>query len=587
MTSLSLRAKLLILAGVPLLVAVIALAALALRAQADARVATAEVEHLDDLAVLTDIEAALRAESWLYRLRIDNPGGGPVPDEVGLTFAHLAEQSDASMATIEAADLTVDEQRAVTELYDRLIAVRQAIADQDLRAGSEALGRLHGELAFATTAARASRVAGLDSRWLGLAAAQNAVVLAGHETADAMWRLHVGAFAQAAPPGAPGPQAPRQLLGPNNATREKLAEARIWINGGIEEGQRPPAPGEDPAGPWRQVLRDAQHSGQRPFDLDEAGVADLLRLSDAYRADVSLLADQITDDLYADAASRADQAQRTGLISLGALISVVIAVITATISVLRRLTRRVDTLVESATQIAEGDFSLEAAAIGTDDEIGRIAGAMDEIRTSLQLVDDQLHALAEGDLTAPVLSDGSAGGLGQRLRLAVGELNRSTSDLIDAAHQDPLTGLLNRAGLDKHTEPLRAVDDLAVLTLDLDGFKPVNDAYGHAVGDELLCQVADRLKSAVRPEDAVARTGGDEFVVVLAGVDPEAASAMATRLAEVVAEPIDGTSAGHTINVGVSVGRAMVADGEALSDALERADQAMYARKRSRQPVFQ
>jgi len=126
---------------------------------------------------------------------------------------------------------------------------------------------------------------------------------------------------------------------------------------------------------------------------------------------------------------------------------------------------------------------------------------------------------------------------------------------------------------------LAAPELVAVLYLDLDGFKPINDTFGHRAGDDLLRTVTDRIAANIRPEDLVARLGGDEFAVLCAGVSDDAeATAVADRLIAAVVEPIDlaGTSVTVGLSVGIALGRAGDDRGAELLDA---ADKALYEAK--------
>ena len=151
---------------------------------------------------------------------------------------------------------------------------------------------------------------------------------------------------------------------------------------------------------------------------------------------------------------------------------------------------------------------------------------------------------------------------------------------------DPLTGLANRSLLrDRldHAERMARRENrgLAVLALDLNRFKIINDTFGHDAGDEVLCTVATRLVRATRDTDTVARVGGDEFVLVLPGIaDRDAAAGVAAKLYSVVGDDMDVN--GETIRVRASIGVTLSPDGNGSPpDLLKRADLAMYAAKRT------
>ena len=158
------------------------------------------------------------------------------------------------------------------------------------------------------------------------------------------------------------------------------------------------------------------------------------------------------------------------------------------------------------------------------------------------------------------------------------------------AQHDALTSLPNRIlFLDRLDTALeratRHNESFALLYIDIDGFKPVNDTYGHQVGDELLKAIALRLRGKVRQEDTVARLGGDEFAIVLEGVvDPQGA---AQRLCESIGSEIRRpyelmTPTGpQIIEVGASIGLAMFPpNGDSREQLIRAADEAMYAAKR-------
>ncbi|WP_207459278.1 EAL domain-containing protein [Azospirillum sp. SYSU D00513] len=159
---------------------------------------------------------------------------------------------------------------------------------------------------------------------------------------------------------------------------------------------------------------------------------------------------------------------------------------------------------------------------------------------------------------------------------------RSEAQITFLAHHDPLTGLPNRTqfhdNLERELARLGANGQIAVLFLDLDRFKTVNDTLGHAVGDALLKEVARRIADCIRSTDSFARLGGDEFAILLAPTRPEDTAALANRVIQALDAPfhIDGVK----IAVGTSVGIAFAPDhGRSSTQLLKRADTALYRAK--------
>ena len=167
-------------------------------------------------------------------------------------------------------------------------------------------------------------------------------------------------------------------------------------------------------------------------------------------------------------------------------------------------------------------------------------------------------------------------------------LMQAEAELRFQAHHDPLTKLTNRSLFQDRLETAlrsarRREGGLALLFVDIDDFKRVNDEHGHSVGDRVLCAVARRLEGCVRESDTVARMGGDEFIVLLADVlSACSVSAKVDRIRKVLASPLDA-SFGDVAMPSCSVGVARYpADGADAASLLGHADDAMYRAKRRR-----
>lgn len=178
------------------------------------------------------------------------------------------------------------------------------------------------------------------------------------------------------------------------------------------------------------------------------------------------------------------------------------------------------------------------------------------------------------------------------LQLEIIERKQAEKRANELATRDALTGLYNRRSLlervdDAIIRATRRMESLAVLFLDLDKFKEVNDTFGHHVGDELLRQVAARITASVRVSDVVARIGGDEFIVLLEGLSSYADVA---KLAEKIgAANLQPCSIGpHCITISASIGVSLYPqDGSSAAELLQEADSAMYGAKHACRGSFQ
>ena len=229
----------------------------------------------------------------------------------------------------------------------------------------------------------------------------------------------------------------------------------------------------------------------------------------------------------------------------------------------RRVLRPLAALTQATRQLTTGDLDRSVEGTARDDEIGSVATALEALRRGT------LHARS---IEATAAADRSVAEA--RVRYL--------------AHHDPLTGLPNRALLEQRLERAaaqtgRAGSSMALLCIDLDGFKAVNDSYGHAAGDMLLREAARRLLRTVRETDTVARVGGDEFIVVLSpeSLTSDLVECVARRIIDTLADFYDvgeGRQAVVTASVGISL---FPDDGISFDGLLGNADMAMYRVKQS------
>jgi diguanylate cyclase (GGDEF)-like protein len=174
----------------------------------------------------------------------------------------------------------------------------------------------------------------------------------------------------------------------------------------------------------------------------------------------------------------------------------------------------------------------------------------------------------------------------ERLQSALKAEQARVKELEASADTDPLTQVFNRRGFDRELKRSLAYVQrywtrAALIYVDLDGFKPVNDQHGHAAGDAVLAAVAAVLVRNVRASDTVARLGGDEFGLILWNRSEADAAAKAWALEAAVGEASVEWDGG-ALAVGASIGFAMLGPSDELAEVLARADHAMYARKAAR-----
>jgi diguanylate cyclase len=224
-----------------------------------------------------------------------------------------------------------------------------------------------------------------------------------------------------------------------------------------------------------------------------------------------------------------------------------------------------------------------------------LAGAHRASALAAQLADSAVSlnhlGMFSGNSLPLLASVGSVVLLGMLLMLSVmesrlrAELQNAAGRIDNATHNDALTALPNRATFERRLEAAASRGDIenksvALLFIGLDGFKPINDTFGRPVGDQLLCEVAQRLRGGVSRDDLVARVGGDEFAVLMAfDADKPGVAALARRLMAVIAEPFD--LEGRNVQITASVGMVMYPLHGAQSTSLMHAEAAARSVKRS------
>jgi diguanylate cyclase (GGDEF)-like protein len=250
----------------------------------------------------------------------------------------------------------------------------------------------------------------------------------------------------------------------------------------------------------------------------------------------------------------------------------------------RSLTRPLARLTRRAAEVSAGQLDGDDVGETGPREVASLGRAFDEVCSNLRLVEEQTGALAAGRLDDPSLSRHIPGHLGQVLRESITRVSELTERLSQQARRDPLTELPNRGAMIEHLgQALRRRDrfttDVAVLFIDLDGFKGVNDTHGHGAGDMVLKEMARRFGQSVRGGEMVGRMGGDEFVVIAEGLEgADSDAGLPQRLVSAAEEPF--VFEGVTLFLSASIGVAMSRDDCTPMQLLGEADLAVYQAKR-------
>ncbi|MBZ9610509.1 diguanylate cyclase [Rheinheimera maricola] len=235
----------------------------------------------------------------------------------------------------------------------------------------------------------------------------------------------------------------------------------------------------------------------------------------------------------------------------------------------RRFSYPIERLADSAEQIALGGEHVDFAVNSSLHEFSRLSLSLGKMMEKLAVRRQELEQANTH--------------LEQQVVIRTADLERANAALQDLSHKDALTGICNRRAADErlktaHLALKRGAAVYAVMLLDIDHFKQVNDNFGHEAGDKVIQQVANLLQDSVRETDIVARYGGEEFIVVLAQTEPAKATLIAEKLRAAIAADRMTAVGQITASIGVAIANIRDTDAEAV---VRRADAAMYQAKRT------
>lgn len=358
------------------------------------------------------------------------------------------------------------------------------------------------------------------------------------------------------------------------------ASVERTIGAGTDVGS--PAPGADgaPAGLTQEELGQFIDRMAATMALEQEAADALSTFAEAALAEVHRQAGLVR--------AQASAHQRSVAVTVLAFLLLAVGAVWLMVRTVAAPLRR---MADGARSLRDGNLDLTIASHGAA-EVRLTAQALSEAAGSLKLAEDQAVALAEGRLTDESLDRPVPGTLGRSLRNAVARLARTLSEreslqrrLAHEAAHDSLTGLPNRNAVMRSASAAIARADrteleIALLFVDLDAFKAVNDTHGHHAGDALLRSTADRLRSEIRGGDVAGRLGGDEFVVVaepVTGLDE--AMDLGRRLRAALSRPVEfgDLTLEPSVSVGVALGDRT---GLTATELLHDADLAVYRAKR-------
>ncbi len=331
-----------------------------------------------------------------------------------------------------------------------------------------------------------------------------------------------------------------------------------------------------------------------PFEKDVAQAGVAMRKGLHYLGDLDSLVRSASADLHDLAMTQASGASSHFVRELVLLTLFCVGGLGAVILGARILSRPIKRLAEAAQQVHDGDFDLKPIPNRGPKELSVTTAAFNDMAMTLKAVEAKTIGLASEDLSNPELRAPLPGRTGQALQLAVDKLvariherEDQRRQLHEAATHDRLTGLLNRPAVidflsNDVTRRREAGETVAVLFVDIDELKPINDLYGHEVGDAAIRATGRAIARALGACDVVGRLGGDEFLAVLCSEHSRDGSDVTERIRrEVSGETISVRDMTVPLNCSVGVALARCDADTDPMELMNRADQAMYEAKRT------
>jgi diguanylate cyclase (GGDEF)-like protein len=313
-----------------------------------------------------------------------------------------------------------------------------------------------------------------------------------------------------------------------------------------------------------------------------------------YLADLNSLVTSASQDLHNAGIAQASAASRQLTVEIVLLSILALLCIGGVLVAGRVLTRPLKRLAAGAMQVSNGELDLEPLADKGPREVVTTIAAFNDMASTLRAVEEKAVGLAAEDLSDPELRRPLPGRTGQALQVSIDALSDRIHErqvqrhlLHEAATHDSLTGLLNRRAVleyltDDVSRRREAGETVAVLFIDLDGLKPINDAYGHEIGDAAIAATAMALTRATDECDVVGRLGGDEFLVVLCHGHSCDGDTVVQRIRQAVAQCRISVNAG-VVPLEASVGVALAQCDQDTDPMMlvRKADEAMYEAKKA------